>query len=133
LLAISTSIHSLVFFSQRHIASKLAPTEFKRRTKSELRAPLSVLARRLVVLAGRRPARWWRKRTHASYQPRIEDKLERRKRASAMHILAIETSANVGAVCVLHDGVATSEIVRDEVKLSAWVVPAIDRLQIGGD
>jgi tRNA threonylcarbamoyladenosine biosynthesis protein TsaB len=45
-----------------------------------------------------------------------------------MHLLAIETSANVGAVCVLHDGIFTSEIVRDDVKLSAWVVPAIDRL-----
>jgi tRNA threonylcarbamoyladenosine biosynthesis protein TsaB len=45
-----------------------------------------------------------------------------------MRLLAIETSANVGAVCVLHDGVATSEIVRDEAKLSAWIVPAIDRL-----
>jgi tRNA threonylcarbamoyladenosine biosynthesis protein TsaB len=45
-----------------------------------------------------------------------------------MRLLAIETSANVGAVCVLHDGVATSEIVRDEVKLSAWIVPTIDRL-----
>ncbi len=43
-------------------------------------------------------------------------------------LLAIETSSNIGAVCVLRDGVATSEIVRDEVKLSAWVVPAIDRL-----
>jgi tRNA threonylcarbamoyladenosine biosynthesis protein TsaB len=42
-------------------------------------------------------------------------------------ILAIETSANVGAVCVLRDGVATSEIARDEVKLSAWLLPAIDR------
>jgi tRNA threonylcarbamoyladenosine biosynthesis protein TsaB len=45
-----------------------------------------------------------------------------------MRLLAIETSANIGAVCVLHDGVATSEIVRDEVKLSAWIVPTIDRL-----
>jgi tRNA threonylcarbamoyladenosine biosynthesis protein TsaB len=45
-----------------------------------------------------------------------------------MMLLAIETSANIGAVCVLRDGVATSEVVRDEVKLSAWIVPAIDRL-----
>jgi tRNA threonylcarbamoyladenosine biosynthesis protein TsaB len=45
-----------------------------------------------------------------------------------MRLLAIETSAHIGAVCVLHDGVATSEIVRDEVKLSGWIVPTIDRL-----
>jgi tRNA threonylcarbamoyladenosine biosynthesis protein TsaB len=42
-------------------------------------------------------------------------------------LLAIETSANVGAVCVLIDGVATNETVRNETKLSAWLLPAIDR------
>jgi tRNA threonylcarbamoyladenosine biosynthesis protein TsaB len=43
-------------------------------------------------------------------------------------VLSIETSANIGAVCVLRDGVATSEIVRDEVKLSAWVLHAVGRV-----
>jgi tRNA threonylcarbamoyladenosine biosynthesis protein TsaB len=43
------------------------------------------------------------------------------------NILAIETSANVGAVCVLHAGATTNDVVRDEVKLAAWLVPAIDR------
>ncbi|MGL4229954.1 MAG: tRNA (adenosine(37)-N6)-threonylcarbamoyltransferase complex dimerization subunit type 1 TsaB [Casimicrobium sp.] len=42
-------------------------------------------------------------------------------------VLSIETSSNIGAVCVLRDGVAVNEIVRDEAKLSAWVLPAIDR------
>jgi tRNA threonylcarbamoyladenosine biosynthesis protein TsaB len=42
-------------------------------------------------------------------------------------ILSIETSASVGAVCVLRDGIATNEVVRDEAKLSAWLLPAIDR------
>jgi tRNA threonylcarbamoyladenosine biosynthesis protein TsaB len=58
----------------------------------------------------------------------------RRKRAPAMPtLLSIETSANIGAVCVLRDGVATNEVVRDDAKLSAWVLPAIDRaLQCAG-
>ncbi len=43
-------------------------------------------------------------------------------------VLAIETSSHVGAVCLLRDGVAFKEIVRDNTKLSAWVVPAIDRV-----
>jgi tRNA threonylcarbamoyl adenosine modification protein YeaZ/ribosomal-protein-alanine acetyltransferase len=43
-------------------------------------------------------------------------------------VLAIETSSQVGAVCVLRNGVATQEVVRDDTKLSAWVVPAIDRV-----
>ncbi len=42
-------------------------------------------------------------------------------------VLAIETSAQVGAVCVLRDTVATHEIVREEAKLSAWLLPAVDR------
>ncbi len=43
-------------------------------------------------------------------------------------ILAIETSANAASVCVLRDAQAHSELVRDEAKLSAWLIPAIDRL-----
>jgi tRNA threonylcarbamoyladenosine biosynthesis protein TsaB len=43
------------------------------------------------------------------------------------NILAIETSANVGAVCVLRGDDVVNEVVRDDAKLSAWIVPAIDR------
>jgi tRNA threonylcarbamoyladenosine biosynthesis protein TsaB len=42
-------------------------------------------------------------------------------------VLALETSSNVGAVCVLRDDIGFNEIVRDDAKLSAWIVPAIDR------
>lgn len=42
-------------------------------------------------------------------------------------ILAIETSAHLGAVCVLCDGVATTEIMDDGTKHGAWLLPAIDR------
>lgn len=41
-------------------------------------------------------------------------------------LLAIETSSNVGSVCVLRDGAAFEAHVRDDAKLSAWVLPAID-------
>ena len=47
-------------------------------------------------------------------------------------ILAIETSAHVGAVAILRgqrcDTVLASAWVRDEQKLSAWVLPAIERV-----
>lgn len=43
-------------------------------------------------------------------------------------VLAIETSSNVGSVCLLRDGVAHREVVRDDSKLSAWVLPAVDRV-----
>jgi tRNA threonylcarbamoyladenosine biosynthesis protein TsaB len=42
-------------------------------------------------------------------------------------VLAIETSANVGAVCVLHGDVAINEVVRDDAKLSVWLLPAVER------
>jgi tRNA threonylcarbamoyladenosine biosynthesis protein TsaB len=41
-------------------------------------------------------------------------------------LLAIETSSNVGSVCVLRDGTVFEAHVRDDAKLSAWVLPAID-------
>jgi tRNA threonylcarbamoyladenosine biosynthesis protein TsaB len=47
-------------------------------------------------------------------------------------ILAIETSANVGAVCVSRNGEVTREIVRDHAKLSSWIIPAIDRVMSRG-
>ena len=47
-------------------------------------------------------------------------------------ILAIETSAHIGAVAILRgqrcDEVLASESVRDDQKLSAWVLPAIERV-----
>lgn len=47
-------------------------------------------------------------------------------------ILAIETSAHVGAVALLPDAPqsdsAIVEIVRDDAKLSAWVLPAVERV-----
>lgn len=43
-------------------------------------------------------------------------------------ILAFETSSNVGSVCVLRDDVVFEEHVRDDAKLSAWILPAIDRV-----
>ena len=47
-------------------------------------------------------------------------------------ILAIETSARVGAVALLPDAPqsdnAIVEIVRDDAKLSAWVLPAVERV-----
>ena len=54
-------------------------------------------------------------------------------------ILAIETSAHVGAVALLPDAPqsdsAIVEIVRDDAKLSAWVLPAVERVlaRWGGD
>ena len=47
-------------------------------------------------------------------------------------ILAIETSAHIGAVALLRgqrcEQVLASESVRDDQKLSAWVLPAIERV-----
>ena len=47
-------------------------------------------------------------------------------------ILAIETSSHIGAVAILRgqrcDEVLASESVRDDQKLSAWVLPAIERV-----
>ena len=47
-------------------------------------------------------------------------------------ILAIETSAHVGAVAILRgphcEEVLAAEFVRDDQKLSAWVLPAIERV-----
>ena len=47
-------------------------------------------------------------------------------------ILAIETSAHVGAVAILRgercEALITAETVRDDQKLSAWVLPAIERV-----
>jgi len=44
-------------------------------------------------------------------------------------ILAIETSAHVGAVALCGEGVALSERVLDcDIKLSGWVLPAVERL-----
>ena len=47
-------------------------------------------------------------------------------------ILAIETSAHIGAVAVLRgeccEALLAAESVRDDQKLSAWVVPAIERV-----
>ena len=47
-------------------------------------------------------------------------------------ILAIETSAQVGAVAIFRgercEEVLASEVMRDEQKLSAWVLPAIERV-----
>jgi len=43
-------------------------------------------------------------------------------------ILAIETSSHVGSVCVLNDGVAYAEFIRDDAKLSGWILPAVDRM-----
>lgn len=56
-------------------------------------------------------------------------------------ILAIETSAHVGGVALLPDAAAPNadavigEVIRDEHKLSAWLLPAIDRVlaRWGGD
>ncbi len=48
-------------------------------------------------------------------------------------ILAIETSSHIGAVTLMQDNTrpheAISEVVRGETKLSAWVLPAIARVQ----
>ena len=47
-------------------------------------------------------------------------------------ILAIETSSHIGAVAILRgqrcDEVLAEESVRDDQKLSAWVLPAIERV-----
>lgn len=47
-------------------------------------------------------------------------------------ILAIETSAHIGAVAILRgercEEVLAAELVRDDQKLSAWVLPAIERV-----
>ena len=47
-------------------------------------------------------------------------------------ILAIETSAHIGAVAILRgercEEVLAAEFVRDDQKLSAWVLPAIERV-----
>lgn len=47
-------------------------------------------------------------------------------------ILAIETSAHIGAVSILRgekcEELLASELVRDDQKLSAWVLPAIERV-----
>ena len=47
-------------------------------------------------------------------------------------ILAIETSAHIGAVAILRgercEEVLAAEFVRDEQKLSTWVLPAIERI-----
>lgn len=52
-------------------------------------------------------------------------------------ILAIETSAHIGAIALMVDDSRPdrvfSEVVRDEVKLSAWVLPAIERVQIAAN
>ncbi len=54
-------------------------------------------------------------------------------------ILAIETSAHVGTVALLPDALqsdsAIVEVVRDDAKLSAWVLPAVERVlaRWGGD
>lgn len=49
-------------------------------------------------------------------------------------LLAIETSAHVGAVLLMPDHTRPdyvfSEVIRDQAKLSAWVLPAIERIQI---
>lgn len=48
-------------------------------------------------------------------------------------ILAIETSAHIGAIVLMPDHARPDhvfgEFVRDETKLSAWVLPAIERVQ----
>jgi tRNA threonylcarbamoyladenosine biosynthesis protein TsaB len=48
-------------------------------------------------------------------------------------ILAIETSAHIGAIALMPDDTRPDkvfcELVRDEAKLSAWVLPAIERVQ----
>lgn len=47
-------------------------------------------------------------------------------------ILAIETSAHIGAVAILHgercEAVLATELAQDDQKLSAWVLPAIERM-----
>ena len=47
-------------------------------------------------------------------------------------ILAIECSSHVGAIALLHVGDACaqtfSEVVRNEVKLSGWILPAVQRM-----
>ncbi len=49
-------------------------------------------------------------------------------------ILAIETSAHIGAVAILRgqrcEEVLAAEFVRDDQKLSAWVLPAIERVLV---
>ncbi len=50
-------------------------------------------------------------------------------------ILAIETSAYIGAITLMPDDTRPdhvfSEVIRDEAKLSAWVLPAIERVLAG--
>ncbi len=49
------------------------------------------------------------------------------------NVLAIETSSAIGSVCLLRNGEAFTENAREDVKLSTWLLPAIDRvLQAGG-
>lgn len=43
-------------------------------------------------------------------------------------VLAFETSSHVGSVCLLHEGRAFRESAREDVKLSAWLLPAISRV-----
>ncbi|TAG75074.1 MAG: tRNA (adenosine(37)-N6)-threonylcarbamoyltransferase complex dimerization subunit type 1 TsaB [Burkholderiales bacterium] len=48
-------------------------------------------------------------------------------------VLAIETSSVIGSVCLLRDYEAFTENALEDVKLSTWLLPAIDRvLQAGG-
>ena len=52
-------------------------------------------------------------------------------------ILAIETSAHIGAIALMPDHTRPdcvfSEVVRDEAKLSAWVLPALERVRAAAD
>lgn len=43
-------------------------------------------------------------------------------------LLAIETSSNIGSVCVVTRGETFVETSSADVKLSAWLIPAIDRV-----
>lgn len=52
-------------------------------------------------------------------------------------ILAIETSAHIGAIALMPDDARPdyvfSEVIRGETKLSAWVLPALERVRAAAD